>query len=122
MTSFETRVRDSLDKEDEAFLQDLEGDRGLFTQIGGTFSGPLKYWTAIAFVSTFVMLGLAVWCAWSAFQADTVKAIVIWAGFAVAAFNGVGLLKMWVFMRMNHLETLREIKRMELRLTRLNEN
>lgn len=122
MTSFETRFQDTLDKDDEAFLKDLEGDRGLFTQMGATFSGPLRYWTMIVFISVFVMFALAVWCAWSAFEAETVKATVIWTGFAVTAVNGIGLLKMWVFMRMNHLENLREIKRMELRLTRLNEN
>ncbi|MGB3626780.1 MAG: DUF6768 family protein, partial [Henriciella sp.] len=113
---------DSLSKHDEAFLRDLEDDRGLFTQLGATFSGPLKYWTATVFVFTFVIFAISVWCGVNAFGAETVKETVLWAGFAIAGVNGIGLLKMWLFMRMNHLATLREIKRVELQVARLKEN
>ena len=122
MTSFDDRLRDSLSADDEAFLQDLEGDRGLFVQMGATLTGPLKYWTAIVLVSVFVMFALSVWCGVNAFQAETANETVLWAGFAIAGVNGIGLLKMWVFMRMNHLTQLREIKRLELQLSRVNAN
>lgn len=122
MTSFETRLGASLSKDDEAFLKDLEDDRGLFTQLGATLSGPMKYWTAIVFVSVFIMFALSVWCVVNAFAAETVKETILWAGFAIAGVNGIGLLKMWLFMRMNHLATLREIKRVELQVARLKES
>ncbi|MEQ9316753.1 MAG: DUF6768 family protein [Henriciella sp.] len=122
MTSFESRLQHSLSQDDESFLRDLEGDRGLFTQMGATLTGPLKYWTAVVFVFTFVLFALSIWCGWNAFAADSVKETVLWAAFGIAGLNGIGLLKMWVFMRMNHLATLRELKRVELQVARLNEN
>lgn len=40
MTNFETRLKESLSAEDEAFLRNLEEGESLFGQLGSTFSGP----------------------------------------------------------------------------------
>ena len=50
MNTFEDRLLTSLNAEDEAFLKELEQDAGLFQQMGMTFTGPLRYWTAFAFI------------------------------------------------------------------------
>lgn len=121
MTSFDDRIHAGLSRDDESFLSDLEGNRGLFTQLGATFTGPMKYWTAIVTVVTFLVFLAAIWCGWQAFQAEATKLVVLWTGAALAAFLAVGLMKMWIFMRMNHLGTLREIKLLELRVARLKE-
>ena len=55
MNTFEDRLLTSLNADDEAFLKELEDDVGLFQQMGMTFSGPLRYWTAFAFVLSFAI-------------------------------------------------------------------
>jgi hypothetical protein len=44
--------------------------------------------------------------------------MVFWLGVFLFAMIAVGLLKIWFWMRMNHLALLRELKRIELRLVR----
>lgn len=44
--------------------------------------------------------------------------MVFWLAIFLFAMIAVGLLKIWFWMRMNHLALLRELKRIELRLVR----
>ena len=57
MTSFDEKVRSGLSADDEAFLKRLDSEPGLFEQMGATFSGSMKLWTAFAAVLGFVFFG-----------------------------------------------------------------
>ncbi len=118
MTDFETRLQKGLDADDEAFLKDLEQDVGLFQQMGAVFSGPLKFWTVYAFIMSFVMFGVAIWSLFQMFEAATAKETILWFALFSSTFLGVGLIKVWILMRMNHLAVLRELKMIELRLVK----
>ena len=118
MTSFEDRLMTSLSADDEAFLKELEEDVGLFQQMGMTFSGPLRYWTAFAFVISFLIFALSLWAGYNMLQAESLKMVVLWGALFGWASLGVGLLKIWFWLRMNHLNVLRELKRIELRLVK----
>lgn len=118
MTSFESRLKDSLTAEDEAFLKNLEEGESLFGQLGSTFSGPLKVWTGFAFVLSFAFFGIAVWAGFRMYAATEPRLMVFWLGVFLFAMIAVGLIKIWFWMRMHHLALLRELKRIELRLVR----
>ncbi len=119
MTDFDAKLRDSLNADDEQFLRTLEDDRGLFTQLGETLHGPLRFWTRLVFVVTFLVSAIALYAAYKAFAADALRETVLWSAGAVAGFNGVSALKQWLFERMNHLAVLRELKKIELKLSRI---
>lgn len=118
MSSFEKRLEAGLSAEDEAFLKDIESDENLFKQMGKTFQGPLGGWTIYAFLMSLVLFGLAVWAIWNVFHADVIKAMILWSSLAIWSFFAVGLIKIWFWMRMNHLAVLRELKMIELRLVK----
>lgn len=119
MTDFDAKLRESLNADDEKFLKSLEDDRGLFTQLGATLHGPLKFWTWCVFVVTTLVSLIAFYAAYQAFVVEDLRETVLWAAGAVASFNGVSMLKQWLFDRMNHLAVLRELKKLELRLARV---
>ena len=119
MTDFDAKLRKSLNADDEQFLKSLEDDRGLFTQLGETFHGPLRFWTRLVFVVTFLVSALTFYATYQAFVAEGLRETILWAAGAVAGFNGVSMLKQWIFDRMNHLAVLRELKKIELRLSRV---
>lgn len=119
MSAIDDRLRSGLAADDEAFLKSLDDEPGLFEQMGATLHGSMKYWTALVLVFTFLIFAAVVWCSYNAFQAGSTKETVLWAAFAVAGLNGIGLLKMWVFMRMNHLGQLKEIKRLQMAVASL---
>ena len=118
MSTFEDRLLTSLNAEDEAFLKELEDDTGMFQQMGMTFSGPLRYWTAFAFVLSFAIFAISMWAGYNMLQAENLKLVVLWGALFGWASLGVGMIKIWFWMRMNHLNVLRELKRIELRLVK----
>lgn len=118
MSTFEDRLMSSLNADDEAFLKELEDNVGLFQQLGMTFSGPLRYWTAFAVAFSFVFFGLSIWAGYNMFMSESLKEVVIWGVFFGWMSMAVGLIKVWFWMRMNQLNLLRELKRIELRLVK----
>ncbi|MFN4185992.1 MAG: DUF6768 family protein [Hyphomonas sp.] len=118
MTSFETRLKDGLSAEDEAFLKNLEGGESLIGQLGATFTGPLKVWTAFAFVLSFAFFAIAVWSAFQILGAEELREMIFWLAAFLFSMLAVAMIKVWFWMRMNHLALLRELKRIELRIAR----
>lgn len=114
MNDFHNRLGDALSEEDEAFLRRLDDEPGLFQQLGNTFQGPMKFWTAYAFVLSLVFFGGAIYCFVQLFSAETTRELFLWGTGVWWGMLAVGLIKVWFWMRLNHLVTLREIKRIEL--------
>lgn len=119
MSDFDLRLREDLTAEDRAFLKDLEDGRGLFDQLGATFQGPLKYWTALVFIFIFGWMALGVFFAFQVAATDDPKATMLWMFGITGCVFAIAMLKMWLFQRVNHLATLRELKKIELRLAQL---
>jgi len=119
MSDYDLKLRDGLTAEDEAFLKDLEGRRGLFAQIGDTFSGPLGAWTVFAWGLGLIFFALSIVCFWKLTGVADAREGLVWLAGALAGWISVGLIKIWFWLRMNHLSTLRELKRIELRMVRL---
>ena len=53
MTQDNDRLRAALEADDEAFLNSLEKERGLFAQIGETFRGPMRTMTVVSLDRSF---------------------------------------------------------------------
>jgi len=121
MTDFDDRLRTALDADDEAFLSELESERGMFAQIGDTFSGPLGGWAKLIFVILFPMSGFMFYAVWQMFTVEGTREIILWSVGALAGAIAVGLVKQWFFERMNLMAILRELKRIELRIARIEE-
>lgn len=119
MTDFDTRLRQSLEKDDAEFLKDLEDGRGLFVQMSQTFHGPMRFWTFFVGIIIFIMTGLGFYSIWHMFQAETTRGLLLWMSAAWAAWTAQVMLKQWIYDRMNTLSILRELKKIELRLIQL---
>ena len=121
MTDFDKRLTAALDADDEAFLRELDDERGLFAQFGDTLGGPLAGWTRLAFAATFPMAIFLFVCVWRMFAVDDLREQMLWTAGAIVSAIGVAMLKQWFFERMNLLSVLRELKRIELRIARVDE-
>lgn len=119
MTKFDDQLGAALNADDRAFLEDLENGRGLFEQLGATLHGPMRFWSYMVWVITFALFLLALYCGWQAFQAEQVRETILWSAGFLMLFQAVGLLKMWVFDRMNLLTLLAGMKKIEFRVAQL---
>lgn len=119
MTRFDDKMKAALDADDEAFLRELDADRGLFVQMGDTLKGPLGGWATLTLVMTFPMAAFLFFAVWRMFAAAEMRELVLWTAGALAAMLALGFVKQWFFERMNFIALLRELKRIELRIARI---
>ncbi|MEM9422196.1 MAG: DUF6768 family protein [Pseudomonadota bacterium] len=119
MSDFDKKMQRSLSVDDDDFLKNLEDGRGLFTQMGATFQGPMRFWSIFAWVVVGVATGLGFFCVWKMFGAPDTRSLILWAAGAWAAWTVQVSLKQWAYHRMATLTILRELKKVELRVSRL---
>ena len=122
MDKFEQDLGASLNADDKAFLDDLENGRGLLDQLGATLHGPMRFWSYMVGFWTFVLFLAAVYCGWQAFNAEALRETILWSAGFLLTTQGVAMLKMWLFDRMNLLSLLAEMKKIELRVSQLSDS
>jgi hypothetical protein len=119
MTDIDDRIRDVMDDDDRAFLSELEADRGLWRQIGDSLTGPMGGWAKLIFViAFFIGMGL-IYAGYRFFTAEAVDDRILWGLVTVAALLMQGFTKDWFFSRMNMLNILREVKRLQWQVAQL---
>lgn len=122
MSTIDDHIRGALDADDRAFLEGLEQEPGMFRQLGDTFRGPMKGWTILINSAVFLLTILGVYAVWGFLNAQGVESMLRWAGLAWAAWTVQIAGKQWLMDRMNMLNILREVKRLELRVALLSGN
>ncbi|MEO1490357.1 MAG: DUF6768 family protein [Pseudomonadota bacterium] len=122
MSDTDDQITDALSRDDRAFLQSLEEDRGLFTQIGDTWKGPLGGWAKLIFAFTVVLGFVFLFVIWQlATSTHSPVAHTLWAVSGVALLVIMGFAKEFMFARMNMLTVLREVKRLQVQVALLEE-
>lgn len=84
-----------------------------------SFRGRRRWLTIFPILLSLVYTGLLVWCAYEFFQQESTKYQIAWAVGFLACAQAIGLVKVWVWGEWRRQSTLREIKRLELRVGEL---
>ena len=121
MSKLDDDLRARLSAADEEFLADLENGEGWFKQLGATLTGPLGWIGISVLLVAFICLGLAIWFGWEAFHAPTDRLTILWASGAILGVVANAMLRLFLTSRMSQLTLMRELKRIELRLIKLDE-
>lgn len=119
MSTIDEKINEALSADDKAFLEGLEDERGLFRQLGDTFHGPMKGWTIAVNLVVVALTLLGFWAVWGFLNAESVESMLRWAGLGWIVWTVQIAAKQWLWDRINLLTTLRELKRIELRLALL---
>jgi hypothetical protein len=90
-----------------------------FEQVIDTFRSRNRRLVAVVFVLTAIWAGFAAVSAYEFFQAEGVRAMIAWAGGYSLGLLNIALVKMWYWMELNKNAVTREVKRVELLVTRL---
>lgn len=118
----DNRITQALSDDDREFLDSLEAERGLFTQIGDTWKGPMGGWAKLLFAFSVVMGVMFLFVIWQlAHSTNNATLHTLWAITGLALLILLGFAKEWIFNRMNMLTILREVKRVQLEVVALQE-
>lgn len=117
----DTRIAQALSEDDQAFLDSLEAERGMFQQIGDTWKGPMGNWAKLIFGFSVAMGLLFLFVVYQVANTREPIAHTLWAIMGVGLLVILGFAKEWMFARMNMLTVLREIKRLQLEVALLRE-
>jgi len=120
MNEIDESIIRALDAEDRVLLEQF-GEQGLIAQSLSVFRGP-QGWIAgiVVFVSAFLLAG-AVYAVWRFFGAPMASEAVQWAAAAWFLMTVVLFMKVWFWLRMESNRVIREVKRVELQLARMQE-
>jgi hypothetical protein len=119
MNDADARIRAALSAEDEAFLAGLDHERGLLAQVGDMFRGPIGRWTVLVYIMGVAVTALGAWTVVKMFAATDTRALILWTAAAMTCALMVTTVKLWAWSRMQTLSILRELKRIELRVARI---
>ena len=121
MNAFEDDLKNGLRKVNGEADYDIGQEETLFQMVGRSFRGRQWWMTCIAWAYMFLFTGLAVFAAVRFFSVETTRDQILYATiFAVTAAMAMGV-KMWYWTILNRNSIQREIKRLELRITKLTE-
>jgi len=113
------KIKEALSEQDQALMEHFE-EQGLVGQLGGLFKGKLAWLSILTFVIGTILTIIAVYAGWQFIIADDVPSMLRWGGLVWITGISQMMIKLWSWMRMETNRTLREIKRLELQIIRMN--
>lgn len=119
--TFDEKLKQTLSEEDQAFLASLDDERGMYAQIGDTFRGSMRGWTAFAFVLSLAFFAGCIYTLVQLFGAPPVNEALLWLAGFNAAILSVSMIKLWFWLRMHQIALMRELKKIELRVAQLSQ-
>jgi hypothetical protein len=118
MSDFDKDVRDAME-EGGSPTADLAREQGFREMIAATFRGRNRWMTILVWVYLWAFTALGVVVAVLFFRSDALADKLMYAAIFVVVGFFLGMMKMWYWMLMNRNAVVREVKRLELRISEL---
>lgn len=118
MNNVDDKIRQALLAEDDDLLKDLS-EPGIFERMFTAMRQGPRWATVYVLVASVALTIAAIWFAVRFFSATETRELLAWATGFLAALLMVAMLKMWFWMQMEKYVVLRELKRLELQVSRL---
>lgn len=114
MNDLDTRIQKALQAASE--FPDEIPEPTLAEEILDTISGRHQWLMILSLVKAALSTALFFFCCYQFFQQETVMGMIAYASVAVALIVVYCCILLFLWVQMNHNTTIREIKRLELRL------
>jgi len=113
-------IREALDAEDREWFDKL-GEPSLPMQVIESFKTQSKWIILWAISGGLVMMAVCVFSGIKLYHAQEPRELVHWAAVFFAAFLMVMAMKIWYWMELQRNVLTRELKRLEMQVTRLSQ-
>ncbi len=119
MSKKDDLLQDSDPRKDEERLREVGDEPGYVRQAKGLFSGPMGWVMWVMAIAQIVLLGNAGYALWNLYETDDPLAAMRWAVVAVVLVQIITFLRGFMGTHFEANRVLRELKRVELRLIRM---
>ena len=117
--NLDEKLTNALSEDSAKIDKMMATEEGLFARAFGLFKSSMKVWVILVNVCILIFTGLFLWCFYEFWMAPNVDMRIFWGVCFIATFHAQVAMKMWLFWEMNRQSTIREIKRVEIELARL---
>ena len=117
--NLDDKIKQALKMEEQEVEQILQEDQGLFAQLAAVFKGNMKGWNLFGLVLATVTAIIMFYSGYQFFVNETLDERVFWGVIFIVSWTGNMGLKIYFWLEMNKNATVREIKRVELAVSRL---
>ena len=119
MNDLDKAIREGYSAEDAEVMQRLAADPSMAHQVLSAFQGPFGALNVLSVFVTLALVAAGAYCVWRFLDATDVRDMLTWGGGAALALSAVSMIKVWFWMELQRNATVREIKRLELQVSRL---
>lgn len=120
MKNINEKILDAI-KEDQSGHGLPESEATAIGLIRQSFTGTFRITFVFIVILQLVFVGLAIYCTYQLFGTDITNVKIEWLTGAITGFLVFAIARLWLFMELNRLSLLREMKRLEMQVAFLSE-
>ena len=117
MNRLDKMISEALDAEDRALFSQY-GERGMFGEIAGLFSGSFAPWNILTMIIQVLMFAGSLYAARQFLVVDDLPEMIRWGALAALLFAAISVIKLMHWEQVQANRVIREIKRVEVLLSR----
>ena len=115
--NFDQQLKQELEAEVDSLILD---DEGIYERMTGAFKSGIRRWVIVIYLVAIIVGLLVLWTGYQFLSLADWEQPLFWGLAFIAALTMQGFIKNFLFMEANRNSIMREIKRLEIALTRIN--
>ena len=116
--SIDDKIKSELESQASEIDQILAEEQGIADFVLGSVRSSLKGWFLVANVITLLVTAVMIWSGYEFVMAESTKEQIYWAVWLLVSLNAQIALKQWIWSEMTRASIIREVKRVELAVSR----
>ncbi len=119
MNDIDDKILEALSSEDQEVMENYGKELGLFDLIAESFRGKLGFIRITVIIMIVVFIVVLIHSAINFFSIEELASKLDWLAIGLFSLTAVVVGRLWYWMELNHLSTIREVKRLELQVSLL---
>jgi hypothetical protein len=119
MNDIDDKILEALSSEDQEVMTNYGKELGLFGLIAESFRGKLGVMRLAVIIMIVVFIVVLIHSAINFFSIEEIASKLDWLAIGLFSLAVVVVGRLWYWMELNHLSTIREVKRLELQVSLL---
>ena len=122
MNGIDDKIRKALEIDQEVLKKAQAVDEpGFFEMLIQCYQGKNRWLGFMVVGDIILFLGIGTWALYEFFQAESIESKLAWSLLFMGSLMVIAMGKLWAWMQINKNITMRELKRVELQLLRIQE-